>query len=166
MQHDMMKPIRNMILKRKWDIRFLKMAEHIAQWSKDPSTKCGAVIVAPDRTVVSLGYNGFPRSMDDDEKLYINRDTKYQRIVHCEMNAVLSAYRNVKGCTLYTWPFLSCPRCAVHMIQAGIVRCVSCVLSDDKEDRWNEAIKESVKFFNEAGVEYHLYYPGELNDRK
>jgi deoxycytidylate deaminase len=41
----------------------MKVAEG---WSKDPSTKVGAVIVRPDLTVASIGYNGFPRGMSDD----------------------------------------------------------------------------------------------------
>lgn len=138
----------------KWDLRFLHLAEHIAQWSKDPSTKCGAVIVADDRSVVSMGYNGFPRGMDDDPALYADREVKYERTVHCEMNAVLSAHLPVNGCTLYTWPFLSCPRCAMHMIQAGIIRCVAPRLPEDKVERWGEALERSRAYFQEAGVAF------------
>ena len=44
-----------------WDIRFLKMAEMVSLWSKDTSTKTGAVIVRPDHSVASLVFNGFRR---------------------------------------------------------------------------------------------------------
>ena len=141
----------------KWDLRFLNMAKHISQWSKDPSTKCGAVIVAPNRSIVSLGYNGFPRGMLDDLSLYVDRQVKYDRVVHCEMNAILSATQPVTGCTLYTWPLLSCPRCAVHTIQAGIVRCVSVTVPHDKVRRWNPEIQKSLEYFREAGVEVQIY---------
>ena len=48
--------------REKWDRRFLRLAREVASWSKDPSTKVGAVLVDPlDNTIVSLGYNGFPR---------------------------------------------------------------------------------------------------------
>lgn len=45
----------------KWDARFLDLAVFIGDWSKDPSTKVGAVLVRPDRTIAGLGFNGFPR---------------------------------------------------------------------------------------------------------
>ena len=47
-------------MNRKWKLRFLGLSEYIAQWSKDPSTKVGAVIVRPDKSIVSMGFNGFP----------------------------------------------------------------------------------------------------------
>ena len=55
------------MIDEKWDRRFLALAEHVADWSKDPSTKTGAVIVRPDRTIASMGYNGFPRGMADTD---------------------------------------------------------------------------------------------------
>ena len=136
----------------KWDERFLNLAEHIAQWSKDPSTQTGAVIVRPDRTIVSVGYNGFPQGMDDDPALYADRETKYERIIHCEMNAVFSAHQPVDGCTLYTWPFLSCPRCAVHMVQAGIVECIAPVCPKHLQERWGDALQRAASYLREAGV--------------
>ena len=57
-----------MIIK-KWDIRFLEMARNSAMWSKDPSTKVGSIIVDDDKRVVSVGYNGFPKGVDDDARL-------------------------------------------------------------------------------------------------
>ncbi|HNQ98379.1 MAG TPA: deaminase [Trueperaceae bacterium] len=140
----------------KWDIRFLQLAEIVAQWSRDPSTKCGAVIVRPDRTVASLGFNGFPRGMYDAEALYHDRDEKYSRVVHAEINAVLHAHGPVAGCTLYTWPFCCCDRCAVQMIQAGITRVVSPSLPADKAERWERVLIRSLRYFQECGVEVTL----------
>jgi dCMP deaminase len=121
--------------------------------SKDPSTKTGAIIVRQNNTIASLGYNGFPKGIDDSPALYENREEKYLRVVHCEMNAIMSAGELVTGCTLYTWPFLSCPRCAVHVIQAGITRVVAPKCPDDKLERWGEALETSKKLFTEAGIE-------------
>jgi dCMP deaminase len=128
------------------------MAKLIADWSKDPSTKCGAIIVRPDRTIASVGYNGFPRGCDDDPALYDDRETKYSRIVHCEMNAILSAREPLKGYTLYTVPFISCDRCASHVVQAGIARCVAPAPSDDTLSRWTLSIERSIAMFDECGV--------------
>ena len=100
------------------------MAEHVSKWSRDPSTKCGAVIVRPDKSLASTGFNGFPRGMDDDEELYDNREVKYDRVIHAELNAILSAHEPVRGYTLYVWPLPTCSRCAVHVIQSGISRVV------------------------------------------
>jgi dCMP deaminase len=141
-----------MSVQRKWDKRFLALAAHVALWSKDPSTKTGAVIVRPDRTVASIGYNGFPRGCNDDVDLYANRETKYARIVHCEMNAILAAREPLHGYTLYTVPFMSCDSCAAHVVQAGIVRCVAPRATADQLTRWRESMDRALTIFREAGA--------------
>lgn len=138
----------------KWDIRFLKLAREVSTWSKDPSTKTGAVIVRHDRTVCAVGFNGFPRYMPDRPELYENREEKYSRIVHCEMNALLHSFAPVIGYTLYTYPFASCDRCAVHMLQAGIARFVFPSLPPDKADRWKDSLVKTLQYFNECNVDY------------
>lgn len=104
----------------KWHHRFLGLAWYTSQWSKDPSTKVGAVIVRPDKTICSLGYNGFPRGIEDTPSRYEDRNIKYSLVVHAELNAILNAKEDMKGYSLYIWPFGSCERCAVHVIQSGI----------------------------------------------
>lgn len=138
----------------KWDKRFLQLAELVASWSKDPSTKTGAVIVRPDKSVLSIGFNGFPKNLKDDAELYANREIKYSRIVHCEMNALIHAKTSVEGCTLYTWAFPSCDRCVVHMLQAGITRFVFPTLSEELAPRWGESVAKTKSYLNEAGVEW------------
>lgn len=126
-----------------WDIRFLRLAKEIASWSKDPSTKVGAVIVDDDNQIVSTGYNGFPFCFPDDEEEYANRELKLQRIIHGEMNAIFNAKRSVRGCTLYTWPFMSCDKCAPHMLQAGITRFVAPDTPSEIKERWHDSIELS-----------------------
>src|SRR6266404_1646354 len=109
----------------KWDLRYLEMAKLVASWSKDPSTKAGAVIVRPDKSVLSVGFNGFPKTMPDNTEWYSNREEKYSRIVHCEINALIHSHELLTGYTLYTYPFLPCDRCCVQMIQAGIQRMIA-----------------------------------------
>ena len=53
----------------KWDANFLTLANTVCMFSKDPSTKVGAVIVDDDKRVVSIGYNGFPKAIKDDYRL-------------------------------------------------------------------------------------------------
>lgn len=135
-----------------WDRRFLGLCEHVASWSKDPSTKVGAVIVRPDRTIASVGYNGFPRGVRDEPNRLSDRETKYALTVHAEMNAILSAAESVQGYTLYTTPCLSCDRCAVHVIQAGIRRCVAPEPTPDMLSRWRDALRRTRALFAEANV--------------
>lgn len=137
----------------KWDLRFLEMAKLVASWSKDPSTQTGAVIVRPDKTVASLGYNGFARGCLDDKELYENREVKYSRIIHCEMNAILSSRESLKGYTLYTYPFLTCDRCAVHVIQAGLKRVVAPICPSHLLERWEPTFVKSRAFYKEAHVD-------------
>lgn len=139
---------------RKWDRRFIELAFHVANWSKDPSTKCGAIIVAPDRRVVSVGYNGFPRKLKDTPELLNNREVKYSRTIHCEMNALLAATEPVEGCTLYTTPSLSCDRCVVHMIQAGITCFVGPWPFGDFGKRWGARVQETRDRIVEAGCNF------------
>jgi len=135
----------------KWDIRFIEMTRFVSAWSKDPSTKTGAVIVRPDLTVASVGYNGFAKQMSDHEDLYADRPTKYSRVIHCEMNALLHAREPVEGYTLYTTG-MCCDRCAVHMIQAGITRFVWPEDTEDMKSRWSEAFEKTMSYFEEAEV--------------
>ena len=137
----------------KWDRRFLALAEHIAQWSKDPSTKTGAVIVDQDNRIISVGYNGLPRKVVDSPERLENREIKYKLIVHCERNALLFARSSVRGCKLYTWPFMSCSVCAGMVINAGITEVVA-PFSDNP--RWTEDFKLANEIFTEAGVKVKL----------
>ena len=138
---------------RKWDIRFLNLAKTISLFSKDPSTKVGAIIVRPDKSIVSTGYNGFPRGMEDRAEWYENRDEKYSRILHAEVNALVQAKQSVEGCTLYTYPFLCCDRCCVQMMQAGIVRFVSIIPNDDQWARWGPSFVRARLFIDDLNLE-------------
>ena len=133
----------------KWDRRFLETAEHFASWSKDPSTRVGAVIVRPDRTIASIGYNGFSRGVEDDASRYGDREFKYDAIVHGEMNAILAAREPLHGCTLYTFPLPPCSRCAAMIIQAGIARVVS---PPNGNPRFAGSCALGRSLFAEAGV--------------
>jgi dCMP deaminase len=135
-----------------WDYRYLSLAKHVAGWSKDPSTKTGAVITL-DNHIVSVGFNGFARGVDDTPERYENRDIKYKIIVHCEINAMHFASVPLKGATLYTWPFMSCSNCAASVVQNQFKECVA-PYSDNP--RWVEAFKLTEMQFKEAGIDLML----------
>ena len=136
-----------------WDERFLQLAQHIAQRSKDPSTKVGAVIVRPNRTIASVGYNGFPRGVNDDERLN-DRPYKYAMTVHAEANAILSANERLDGCTLYVTPLSPCSSCASILIQSGIKRVVAYM--PHQPEHWADSFAIARTMLDEAGVHWEI----------
>jgi len=144
---------------RDWDTRFLDLSEHISKWSKDPSTKVGAVIVDDYRRIVSTGYNGFPQGVMDSYDRLADRDIKYEMVIHAEANAILFAHQRMNDMTLYTTPFQPCSRCASLIIQSGISRVISYDIDDSNdlfENRWTNSFKLAKQLFDEAGVELLL----------
>ena len=150
----------------KWNHRFLNLAKHISTWSKDPSTKVGAVIVDKQNRIVSVGYNGFPAGVNDDQDRYLDRDMKYSLTQHSEINALLFAQRDVSGCTMYTYPLAPCTRCACAIIQSGISSVISIELEGDKKDRWEDSIELSKVIFAEANVSLKLIKELEIENGK
>lgn len=134
----------------KWDARFMALAEHIASWSLDPSTKVGAVIVDDKKRIISIGFNGFPRGIADDDRLN-DKAEKYEHIIHAEINALTFAQRDLTGCTLYVWPLPPCARCATQIIQNGISRVVAPIMPSQKTT-WLESIYRASAMFDEAGI--------------
>ncbi len=137
----------------KWVKRFLGLAQHVSTWSKDPSTKTGAVIVSPNNMIMALGYNGFPRGVEDSAEDYENRSTKYERIIHSEVNAILAARADLSGCSLYCFPLMPCSRCATTIIQTGITTVVF-PYSEDVEvlKRFEVSHEHAIEMFIDAGV--------------
>lgn len=142
-----------------WVQRFLEAAEHRATFSKDPSTKTGAVVVAPDgKSDVVYGYNGYPKGVQD--KNLDDRSFKYPRIIHAEANSILRAKTDLEDhymlCTL-----APCATCAGFIIQSGI-KCVYHIQEEfEKNDRWVESHLIALDMFQEAGVEcYGVYSEG------
>lgn len=125
-------------MNEKWDKRFLELADHISQWSKDPSTKVGCVIVRPDKTIASVGYNGFPRNVDDCEERYNDRELKYLMVKHAEENAADFAKESLTGYTAYVTHH-PCSNCTGTLIQKGI----SCIVTRKPSDAFAERFKKS-----------------------
>ena len=139
-------------MSEKWDARFLGQAELVAGWSKDPSTKVGAVIVDALNRVVSQGFNGFAKSIKDTRARLSDRAKKYPMVIHAELNAILFAQRSLRGCTIYIWPMPPCASCAGPLIQVGITRVVSVPPTAEHIDRWGDSYALAQEMFREAGV--------------
>lgn len=129
-----------------------------AMRSKDPSTQVGACIVNSDNRIQSVGYNGMPRCCSDDvypwERDGVGLDSKYLYVCHAELNAILNATYNVRGCVCYTTLF-PCNECAKALIQSGISEIV--YMSDKYAN--TDGVKASKRMFDTAGVKYRLYVP-------
>ncbi len=145
----------------KWDSRFLKLALEISYWSKDRSTRVGAVIVKADRTPGPYGYNGFPRDIDDDADERHTRPLKYKWTEHAERNAIYNAARigvALENCTIYV-THTPCADCTRAIVQVGIERVVVDAASMDDpdfEERWGPDYNLTKEMLAEAGVAFDV----------
>jgi dCMP deaminase len=150
-----------MTINLKWHKRFLELAKHISQWSKDPSTKVGAVIVNGLGQVVGMGYNGFARGVIDSAERLNDRPMKYKLVVHAEQNAIIQAGHAARHGTIYVWPSFGYPNicvdCAKFAIQAGIKDGWGYAVEGDnpKFASWQESLKLANEMFIEAGVRWY-----------
>ena len=144
----------------KWDARFLELAEHVAEWSKGPRKRIGAVIVRPNKSIASLGYNGPPRGFDDEAFLRMTREEQHSVVIHAEDNALQQTHEaeSVAGYTLYVSPLFPCARCADKIVKARIRRVVAYCghISPD----WRESAEEAERIFIEAGVQCLFMFEG------
>lgn len=144
------------IVPPKWDLRFLELAGLVAMWSKDPSTGVGAVITDRQHRVVSLGFNGFPRGIEDRPALLRSRDERLLRTIHAEENAILFADRQVDFCTMYvTHP--PCANCTAKIIQVGIMNLVYRMPSEEFKNRWQDELNAAHRMLQEAGVRVRCF---------
>jgi len=141
-----------------WNKRFIELAKYISLWSKDRSTKYGAIITDKNHRILSTGYNGFPSGCNDDIDKRHERPIKYFYSEHAERNAIYSAARAgvcLFGCTLYVNGF-PCADCARAIIQSGITMLV-CYNPEEngrwKEERWKENHIVSREMLNEVGID-------------
>ena len=143
----------------KWHERFIKLAHEVSEWSKDPSTKVGCVLVKNKR-VISTGYNGFPKNISDSFDRLMDREQKYEITVHAEVNAITTAALHgvsTEEATAYI-TFNPCSRCASVLINAGIDS-VYVSTRNDIPTRWLENFILASNLLAEAGVEYHTIDP-------
>lgn len=134
----------------KWHRRFLRIAGEVALWSKDPSTKVGAVIVSPDGLIISTGYNGIPRGADDRPER-MERPGKYLWLSHSEASAIANAARHgskTDGATIFV-THQPCCDCAKLIINAGIA---TVVCDTGTTSMKPEAFAVARTMFREAGV--------------
>lgn len=142
-----------------WNKRFIELAEHISTWSKDPSTKIGVISINPEtNNILSTGFNGFARGIEDTTFRLSNREKKYKYIVHGEQNCIYNATRNgisLQNSHMYVYGLWVCSSCASAIVQVG-VDTVFFRPNKNKEsqDRWKESGLLTKEIFKEAGVNF------------
>lgn len=140
-----------------WDEYYIGMCIHASKKSKDRSTRLGAVIVGNNNEVLSIGYNGFPRGVNDEEERYHERPTKYLITEHAERNAIFNAARNgvrLEGSTMYL-PFepTPCCRCTRAVIQSGIKHIIGTDFKfTGKGKQWEEDLVLANEMLEQAGI--------------
>ncbi len=136
-----------------WHRKFMDLAKFTATWSKDPRVKVGAIAVDASHTVLSGGYNGFPRKIKDDARLH-DKEVKNLIVVHAEMNMIAEAAkkgRSLEGSIIYcTQPPCAKRGCASLLIQCGVKTIIH--LSNTTQT-WAEDFEFAKKLFEEAGIE-------------
>jgi dCMP deaminase len=142
-----------------WVKKYIELAKHISSWSKDPNSKIGAVAVGGKGQILSQGYNGFPRGIEDQENRLIQRDIKYRYVVHAEQNCIYNATLNgvsLNNSDLYVYGLPVCSECAKGVIQVGVKRVFMCY-PEEVSIKWRDSMAQSIEMFNEAGVLWHLF---------
>jgi len=133
----------------------VNLARHVATISKDPSTRVGAVIFDEKRRLVSAGYNGLPRGVEDRSDRLNARPLKHAMVRHAEQNALSFATGSCEGTTLVcTHP--CCSQCAAAIIQAGVAH-VLYPEGHDLPGDWRANIKLANEMFEEARVQVHIF---------
>ena len=147
-------------LSQKWDERFLGVAHLISTWSKDPSTKVGAIAVNTDRRILAQGYNGFPSGAKDSKAIYDDRVSKYRMVVHAESNVIYNACNfrvGLKLSTIFIFGMYPCPECIKALAQVGIARVVFQLGNSDNTDKWKEHFEISRNILHELGIGFTHY---------
>lgn len=134
----------------KWTLRWLRLAKHISQWSKDPGHKCGCVITDGAKELMSMGYNGLPEGMSDDEEKLLDREHKLKFTIHAEDNALRRIPRNLAGGTLFVYPFFPCEECATLILNSGRINKV--VTTDYVPERWRESVARAEHLLANYGI--------------
>lgn len=135
--------------------KYFELAENFADlFSKDPSRKVGALCLHPESlAILSQGYNGFARGVDETKPERWEKPEKYRWIEHAERNCIYNACRHgtgLDGCIAVVTMF-PCADCARALIQAG-ARTIVTVRPDMTDPRWGPEFKISLEMFQEVGM--------------
>lgn len=144
-----------------WDEYFMGVASLASLRSKDPNTSVGACIVSDSKKILSIGYNGFPRGISDDDFPWNNEgeflNTKYPYVVHAEANAILNATAPLNNSSIYVTLF-PCNECVKLIIQSGIKK----IIYADNKYAGSKENMAAIKMLDASGVKYESMEFGEV----
>jgi dCMP deaminase len=137
--------------------QYLDLAINMANiFSKDESTKVGAIILAPyTHQILSMGYNGMPRDFDETIKERWERPAKYLFTEHAERNAIYNACRNgtcLENSIIITTMF-PCSDCMRGIIQSGIKKIITRNYNVEENERWVQHFEAALLMAKECGIE-------------
>jgi dCMP deaminase len=133
-----------------WTNYFLGLAKVASQRSHDIHTQHGCVITDQNNRILGVGYNGFPKGLDDS-LLPLDRPEKYSWMIHAEQNALSNCVvRPDNGIAYVTGQ--CCNDCIMSLWQEGITKVImsndhGTKLFDDKEQEIFD------KFVKLSGIE-------------
>ena len=139
---------------------FVGVAEAFAVHSKNPKRRIGAIILRPDLTFVSAGWNDLARRVAHSAERY-EQPLKDFYCVHAELNAILNAARigvSTDRCHMLVTGLAPCANCANAIVQAGI-RQIWFPDPSNELTRWQESFSHSFNILEEGGVNYDTYKP-------
>ena len=147
-------------------IQYFKLAVQVANiFSKDPSTKVGTILLKPgSHQVLSLGYNGMPRGINEKDIFKWERPLKYKYVEHSERNAIYNASRHgtpLEGCIAIVTMF-PCSDCTRALIQSGVKTIIS-YYDQSKKERWGEEWKISNDMLKEANIDIMILNDNDIN---
>ena len=107
-----------LLMRPSWTDYFLGLAKVVSQRSHDIHTKHGCIITDKNHRILGVGYNGYPKGLEDD-KLPLSRPEKYAWMVHSERNALANCVVRPDGGTAYVTG-QCCNDCIIALHQEGI----------------------------------------------
>ncbi len=105
---------------------YMLLCDVISKRSKDPHSQFGCVAVSDDGAILSVGYNGPPREVNDT-LVPLTRPEKYIYFEHSERNCIYNAAKHgvcLDNCVFYV-NGIPCNDCMRAMYQVG-ARAVVC----------------------------------------
>jgi len=125
------------------------MCNHIADWSKDPSSKFGCVLIDKANRPLGFGFNGFARGFKDTPERWNDREFKYAHVIHAEENAILNSTASLVGATAFV-NGCPCSSCMSKLAQVGVDEVWTWVPSKDYLSRWS--VDDPITVANECGI--------------
>ncbi len=129
------------------------LATHVSTWSKDPTAQVGAVVVAPNKCDMFMGYNGFPQGIEDSLDRLSTVEVKNSLTVHAELNTILNSTKDLTGWTMYSTRS-PCTKCALAIIRKSIAEVITLPIL--QSSKWYLDQIQGKTLLHEAKINYRL----------